>query len=227
MPSSNAAEVPASYSKNLCACIGCHLVKTKDQVRGRLEMLESVNSGASKMRGRDHRRFPFFSLSLALLLFGTFSLLQGEEALCDPRTCNRKKQRGKRGRGKSLPFDAVVADAAAVKISTSTSLSLSLSLQNPLPPPPQQFFDAGCENCAFLAIEGDRDRLDACTTVEFSGVVSVLKPSASWCAKWLRVENAVPGCYAISVRPPAEGMLPDDVVEELEHRGIDWRGEGR
>jgi hypothetical protein len=30
---SNAAEVPASYSKNLCACIGCHLVKTKDQVR--------------------------------------------------------------------------------------------------------------------------------------------------------------------------------------------------
>lgn len=103
-------------------------------------------------------------------------------------------------------------------------LSLSLSLSPKLH---HQFFDAGCENCAFLAIEGDRDRLDACTTVEFSGVVSVLKPSASWCAKWLRVENAVPGCYAISVRPPAEGMLPDDVVEELEHRGIDWRGEGR
>ena len=55
--------------------------------------------------------------------------------------------------------------------------------------------------------------------------MSVLKPNASWCAKWLRLENAVPGCYAISVRPPVEG-LPDDVIEKLERRGIDWRGEG-
>ena len=40
------------------------------------------------------------------------------------------------------------------------------------------------------------------------------------------VITALGSCYAISVRPPAEG-LPDDVIEELEHRGIDWRGEGR
>lgn len=89
-----------------------------------------------------------------------------------------------------------------------------------------QFAQSGCENCQFLQMDGERGRVDVCTTVEFSGVVSVLKPTASWCAKWLRVENGVPGCYAISVRPPVEG-LPEDVADELERRGIDWRGEGQ
>ena len=32
---SSHAEVPASYNKNLRACIGCHLVKTADQVKKR------------------------------------------------------------------------------------------------------------------------------------------------------------------------------------------------
>lgn len=31
---SHAAEVPASYNKNLRACIGCHLIKTGEQVSG-------------------------------------------------------------------------------------------------------------------------------------------------------------------------------------------------
>lgn len=130
-----------------------------------------------------------------------------------------------------LRLDAVVAFAVAVVISTKPHLSTSLSL--PLLPTSfqkniqnHQFFNTGCENCGFLRIDGERDRVDSCTTVEFSGVVSVLKPSASWCAKWLRIENGVPGCYAISVRPPADG-LPEDVVDALENRGIDWRGEGR
>jgi transcription elongation factor SPT4 len=125
-------------------------------------------------------------------------------------------------RALSLAFDAVFVAALSTPQKTQPLLLLI-----PLPlPTPKQFTDTGCENCGFLGLRGRRDRVDTCTTVEFSGVVSVLQPGASWCAKWLRVEHAVPGCYAISVRPPVE-TLPDDVIEKLEQRGIDWRGEGR
>ena len=177
--------------------------------------------------------------SLFALSFPFFRSCHGagrEKRRCEP---SRAAEKAAQKRGFEDWFElairkAAVVVAAAVKFfhpsfrkrkTRHFFLSLSPKPQHTLKKTPQ-FFDNGCENCAFLAIAGDRDRLDACTTVEFSGVVSVLKPGASWCAKWLRVEDAAAGCYAISVRPPAEG-LPDEVVEELEHRGIDWRGEGR
>ena len=31
----------------------------------------------------------------------------------------------------------------------------------------EQFYDQGCENCPFLAMDGDRDRIFDCTTTEF------------------------------------------------------------
>ena len=64
---SNVAEVPASYSKNLCACIGCHLVKTKDQVRGEGGGLKSVEREKA-----EHRKcveiIEFFLFSLCSFL---------------------------------------------------------------------------------------------------------------------------------------------------------------
>jgi transcription elongation factor SPT4 len=30
-----------------------------------------------------------------------------------------------------------------------------------------QFYDTGCENCHFLAMDGDRERIYDCTTTEF------------------------------------------------------------
>ena len=31
----------------------------------------------------------------------------------------------------------------------------------------EQFYDQGCENCPYLAMEGDRERIFDCTTTEF------------------------------------------------------------
>lgn len=31
----------------------------------------------------------------------------------------------------------------------------------------EQFFEQGCENCHFLDMEGDRERIEDCTTTEF------------------------------------------------------------
>jgi hypothetical protein len=31
----------------------------------------------------------------------------------------------------------------------------------------EQFYDQGCENCTFLDMEGDRERIEDCTTTEF------------------------------------------------------------
>lgn len=37
-----------------------------------------------------------------------------------------------------------------------------------------QFYDQGCDNCPFLEMEGDRERIEDCTTTEFEvrGTVS-------------------------------------------------------
>ncbi len=50
-----------------------------------------------------------------------------------------------------------------------------------------QFAGGGCENCGFLGMEGDKDRCLECTTVAFQGMVSVIDPASSWCAKWLHL----------------------------------------
>ena len=47
--------------------------------------------------------------------------------------------------------------------------------------------EGGCENCPFLAMDGDRERAMDCTTVAFQGMITVIDPAASWAAKWLHV----------------------------------------
>ena len=41
-----------------------------------------------------------------------------------------------------------------------------------------------CENCPFLRINEDRDRLWSCTTNSFEGVISMMIPTESWVARW-------------------------------------------
>ena len=85
------------------------------------------------------------------------------------------------------------------------------------PPPPtlaSQFFEHGCENCAFFQMEDDRDRVVECTTPSYSGVCSVIDPKASWAAKWLRLQNSVPGCYALEINDD----VPESVAQEIEER---------
>uniref|UniRef100_A0A6U0NDJ1 Transcription elongation factor SPT4 homolog n=1 Tax=Prasinoderma coloniale TaxID=156133 RepID=A0A6U0NDJ1_9VIRI len=78
----------------------------------------------------------------------------------------------------------------------------------------EQFIDAGCDNCPFLNMQSDQDRVTECTSSNFDGIISVMKPQESWASRWLKIERTLPGCYAVYV---AE-QLPQNVRDELEGR---------
>eukprot|EP00958_Prasinococcus_capsulatus_P017841 scaffold2045_cov404-Prasinococcus_capsulatus_cf.AAC.34 len=70
----------------------------------------------------------------------------------------------------------------------------------------QQFLEEGCENCAFLGIEGDRERMFDCTTTNFSGPCA-----GGW---------PMPGKLATPNFGPATGQccLLDEAQGELERK---------
>ncbi|EDQ91192.1 uncharacterized protein MONBRDRAFT_23363 [Monosiga brevicollis MX1] len=74
-----------------------------------------------------------------------------------------------------------------------------------------QFFETGCENCAYLDLNDNNDAIDSCTTARFYGIVSVIDPSDSWVAKWQGNDACVPGCYALRL----QGHLPSDKLDEM------------
>lgn len=85
-----------------------------------------------------------------------------------------------------------------------------------------QFVENGCENCPFLAMEGDRERCMDCTTVAFQGLITVIDPTASWAAKWLHVCEQPPPA-ASPVHAPACSLMhvlgsSNDDVGVLTHR---------
>jgi transcription elongation factor SPT4 len=82
-----------------------------------------------------------------------------------------------------------------------------------------QFVDEGCDNCMFLEMTDDPEKVNLCTTAFFEGQVAIMDPRASWTAKWLRVDNYLPGVYAINVT----GTFNKDIEEELEQRGCRYR----
>mmetsp|Transcript_37138 Transcript_37138/g.46461 ORF Transcript_37138/g.46461 Transcript_37138/m.46461 type:complete len:96 (+) Transcript_37138:277-564(+) len=50
-----------------------------------------------------------------------------------------------------------------------------------------QFYEQGCENCEFLALQDDRERCMEITTDQFEGLVGVMDPKNSWVSRWIRV----------------------------------------
>lgn len=75
------------------------------------------------------------------------------------------------------------------------------------------------QNCPFLEMVDDTEKVNACTTAFHEGQAAIMDPGESWVAKWLRVDNYLPGCYAINVT----GQFDKEIEEELENRGCRWR----
>ena len=91
-----------------------------------------------------------------------------------------------------------------------------------------QFEATGCENCAFLEMEGDEDRVADATTADFKGVMAMADPSGSWAARWTRLGRGggggsggpVPGVYAVAL---GQGVTLSPAVEEaLRSAGVRW-----
>lgn len=118
---------------------------------------------------------------------------------------------------------------------------------------PADFRRIGCPNCEELMqvslsnhricsksdlhqMKGYADRIQACTTTHFDGIIAVIDPETSWVARWQRtcecrlssasaltltllLAKYVRGMYAVRVK----GRIPEDVEAELESRGIKYR----
>jgi len=116
-----------------------------------------------------------------------------------------------------------MGDASVIPDSIKTS-QLRACLVCGLLKTSHQFEEAGCENCTFLKLEDQPDLIDKCTTPNFNGVISMMRPDKSWVARWMRIAAAnkrkpVAGCYAVAVY----GRLPGDVISRLEDKGIRYR----
>ncbi len=82
----------------------------------------------------------------------------------------------------------------------------------------EQFYQQGCENCTFLDLEGDRERIEDCTTTEFQGMLGVIDPSGSWATRYAFMQHKrVPGVYALSVD---HTNLQPHIRELLEDNGV-------
>ena len=76
----------------------------------------------------------------------------------------------------------------------------------------EQFANEGCENCRFLP-EGEYRRF---TTPFYQGCVALMQPKQSWVARWQKVQNFIPGCYAVKVAAD----IPDEVDELCAEAGV-------
>ena len=63
------------------------------------------------------------------------------------------------------------------------------------------FYDLGCPNCPNTIVRGMQETVDANTSKQWDGIISVINPKDSWARKWVRLgRNIVPGVYAMQCR---------------------------
>ena len=84
-----------------------------------------------------------------------------------------------------------------------------------------QFEESGCENCDFLVMKDNAERVHECTTAYFEGAVAVMEAQNSWVAKWQRIATFLPGMYALDV----QGKLPDEMIDLCDTYGHEIRSE--
>ena len=83
----------------------------------------------------------------------------------------------------------------------------------------EQFYNDGCENCSFLDLQDNKDKIKAATTAAFDGFIALADPANSWLARWCRIDNLYPGCYASRVHEDVSPEI-DDLILELNLRNI-------
>ncbi|KAF9268398.1 transcription initiation protein spt4 [Marasmius fiardii PR-910] len=112
------------------------------------------------------------------------------------------------------------ADEEAASIPTVKAKNLRACLLCSLVMSGAEFRARGCPNCEeILQLKHSSDRISACTSVYFDGLIANIDPENSWVAKWQRTANYVRGIYAVRVK----GRIPEDVEADLDARGIKYR----
>jgi transcription elongation factor SPT4 len=61
-----------------------------------------------------------------------------------------------------------------------------------------QFEEEGCDNCEQGIGMGVDAIQDQCTP-NFSGMIAIMVPDKSWCARWTRKRKYIPGIYALKL----------------------------
>ena len=74
-------------------------------------------------------------------------------------------------------------------------------------------------SCNIIIQADNPERANSCTSAFYEGQAAIMDPRESWAAKWIRVDNCLPGVYAIAIT----GQFDRDIEEDLENRGIRWR----
>ncbi|KAJ3716489.1 transcription initiation protein spt4 [Lentinula raphanica] len=112
-----------------------------------------------------------------------------------------------------------MSDAASAIIPPTKSRHLRACLLCSIIQTSSDFRNIGCPNCEEILQANNPDRILACTTSYYDGVIALIDPEASWVARWQRTAKYVRGMYAARVK----GRVPEDVEAELDSRGIKYR----